>query len=148
MLLPMVSHGPIGICSCCCRWLCMGPLVSQQVLPIASFGPIGIFNCCCRWFHVGPWAYAAAAANYIAWAHRHMQLLLSMALHGPIKISSSCCPMVPCGPIGICGYCCRWLHMGPSTYAATVVDSFGWAHQHMWLLLSMASHGPIEISSC
>ena len=47
-----------------------------------------------------------------------MQLLLLMAPHGPIEISSSRCPMVLCGPIGICSCCCCWYRMGPLASAA------------------------------
>jgi hypothetical protein len=112
LLLPIVSHGPIGIC-CCCRWYRMGPLADaaaaadafawahwhmQLLLPMASHGPIGICSCCCRCFRMGPLAYAAAAADSIAWAQSHMQLLL---------------PMVSHGPIGICCRCCRWFRVGP-----------------------------------
>jgi hypothetical protein len=127
---------------------------------MVSFGPIGISSCCCRWFHVGPSAYAPAAADGFAWAHRNKQLLL---------------PMVSCGPIGICSCCrrwahyfpnsccCRWLCMGllecvaavvdgfawaPSKYAAAVADGVAWARWHTQLLPPMVSHGPIGICSC
>ena len=63
-LLPlMVSHEPIGICTCTCRWLCMGPLVFQHMLSITLFGPIEISSCYCQWFHIGPLAYAPVVCD-------------------------------------------------------------------------------------
>ena len=77
-----------------------------------------------------------------------MQLLLSMAPHEPIKISSSCCPMVLCGPIGICSCCCCWYRMGPLASAAVSAEGIAWANWHMQPFLPMVLHGPIGTCSC
>jgi hypothetical protein len=97
LLLPMVSHGPIGICSFCCRWPRMGPL-----------------------------EYAAAAADEFAWAHWHMQLLMPMASHRPIGICSCCCRWFRMGPL-FPNRCCQCTRMGLFAYAATATDGFVWA---------------------
>ena len=48
----------------------------QLLLLMESHGPIGLCSCCCQWFHVGPLSYAAVAVDGSAWAHQSKQLLL------------------------------------------------------------------------
>ena len=147
LLLPMALHGPIsfptGAATNCIAWAHWN---MQLLLLIVSCGPIGICSCCCRWYRMGPLTYAAASINIFTWAHRKKQfllpdgfmwahlhmllllLLLSMALHGPISFPTGAAannfvwahwnmqlllPMVLRGPIGICSCCCQWYRMGP-----------------------------------
>src|SRR6266403_882413 len=60
------------LCSCCCRWICLGPLFMQLLLLMGSFGPI---------------VYAAAAADGFIWAH---------------CLCSCCCRWIRMGPLQLC----------------------------------------------
>ena len=66
---------------------------------MASHGPISFPTGAADSFVWAQLEYAAVVADGFTWAHRHMQLLLLMVLHGPIDICS-------------CFY--QWLRMGPS----------------------------------
>ena len=56
LLLPMASFQPIEN--------------KQLLLPMILRGPISICSCCCRWLPMGPSAYATAAAvDGFIWAH-------------------------------------------------------------------------------
>ena len=51
----------------------------QLLLPMVSHGPIGMCGCCCQRDRIGPLVYTAASVNGPTRSHPQQQLLISMS---------------------------------------------------------------------